>query len=117
MGAFELGASEDCPSFDEPQRESCVPGYVARAEGAPPMWRCPVTSLALRFDDPKMAWWGWERIERMHIDANAIVGGIPDDLPTRWPHLRSLDLHDNAMSGSLPDSLLSLPNLTQLQVQ
>jgi len=55
-------------------------------------------------------------MEKFHVDQNWISGTIPEDITERWPHLRSLDLHQNLMHGKLPASLLQLENLTQLQI-
>ncbi|CAJ1368902.1 unnamed protein product [Effrenium voratum] len=121
--AFEngkLGHDEEehaCPGDWVPDRSRCVPGYVARADGTPPVWRCPVHGWNIRLDDMSLPWWRWRSLEKMHLDANFIHGGIPEDLPQHWPHLRSLDLHDMNLTGPLPMSLTQLENLTQLQVQ
>ena len=46
-----------------------VPGYVARVDHSDsPVWRCPVHGWNLRLDDMTLPWWGWESIEKMHID-------------------------------------------------
>eukprot|EP00434_Breviolum_minutum_P008565 symbB.v1.2.007556.t1/scaffold432.1/size246310/6 len=121
--AFEQGrlSGEDelsCPGDWVPDRRDCVPGYVARVDHSDsPVWRCPVHGWNLRLDDMTLPWWAWESIEKMHIDANFIHGNIPETLPQYWPKLRSLDLHDMKLTGPLPMSLVSLENLTQLQVQ
>jgi len=98
--------------------KDCIPGYLySVAEEERPSWRCPWRGWMERFDDLKAPWWGWEKMERFHVDANFWVGSIPEDIDVRWPHLRSLDLHDNVFTGPLPPALLRLENLTQLQVQ
>ena len=119
--AFENGRYSDldavCPDVHVPQRGGCVPGYVARADGTEPVWRCPDAGWKIQLEDRSIPWWRWRNIEKLHIDANFIQGHIPDDLPDFWPHLRSLDLHDMQLKGPLPRSLSRLKNLSQLQVQ
>eukprot|EP00435_Cladocopium_sp_Y103_P040614 s541_g11.t1 len=119
--AFENGrlseTQGDCPPAWLPNRSQCVPGYVAQEDGTEAVWRCPVHGWNIRFDDLTLPWWRWQAIEKMHIDANFIYGGIPETLPEHWPKLRSLDLHDLKLEGPLPQSLERLENLTQLQVQ
>ncbi|CAE7788100.1 ANKRD50 [Symbiodinium sp. CCMP2592] len=115
--AFENGATGEMCDAQVPERELCVPGYVARSEGERPNWRCPQAGWKIRLEDRSLPWWHWRKIEKMHIDANFIFGNIPDDIPDYWPRLRSLDLHDLQLTGPLPRSLVRLENLTQLQVQ
>lgn len=119
--AFENGrlsdTKGDCPPAWLSNRSQCVPGYVAQEDGTEAVWRCPVHGWNIRFDDLTLPWWRWQAIEKMHIDANFIYGGIPETLPEHWPNLRSLDLHDLKLEGPLPQSLERLENLTQLQVQ
>merc|ERR1712048_1329283 len=107
---------DECPDQSVPNRSGCVPGYVARADREPAVWRCPSDAWGIHFDDPTLPFWGWRSIERMHGDANFVYGSIPPYLPDRWPNLRSLDLHDLFLTGVVPSSLLQLPNLTQLQL-
>ena len=57
------------PRVPRVHRTDCVPGYVARADATPPVWRCSVHGWNLQMDDMMLPWWNWQSLEKMHIES------------------------------------------------
>lgn len=123
--AFEQG-QRWCPASGRPASADgafdCKVNYHAKAtweedEINEPLWHCPHDGWVVPFDDPANPWWSWQNLERFWVDVNFLHGRIPNELPDRWPRLRTLDLYSNELTGEVPATLCKLTQLRTLQLQ